>query len=313
MGRIIISGASGDLGRRVTELLLAADPDIELTLVSRTPDKLYKHKNPGIRVMRGDYQEPESLNEAYAGGEILFLISGLNLGRRVAETRNALAAAQQAGVRHIVYTSVGGIHPANPALSARDHYQSELDLRESGLAYTFLRNALYSEIISNILVAPAAACGVMAQATGNGRLAPAAKADVARSAAAVLLAAQNHAGAVYEITGPELLTFEDIARIGAQVHGGPIDYQPISAEDRLAFFDSVGIPRTYDPSMPPSADGHMWASDELVTAEVAIAEGYQEVLSGHVQLITGRAPETLHSVMEATKSVRYDQIPAEVS
>ncbi|WP_458782400.1 SDR family oxidoreductase [Arthrobacter sp. D3-16] len=313
MGRIIISGASGDLGRRVTELLLAADPDIELTLVSRTPEKLYKHKTPGIRVMRGDYQEPDSLNAAYTGGEVLFLISGLNLGRRVSETRNAIAAAKRAGIRHIVYTSVGGVHPNNPALSARDHYQSELDLRNSGLDYTFLRNALYSEIISNILVAPATASGVMAQASADGRLAPAAKADVARSAASVLLQAEKHVGAVYEITGPELLTFEEIARIGSEVHGTPINYMPISADERLAFFDSIGIPRTYDPSMPPSADGHMWASDELVTAEVAIAEGYQTILSGHVKLITGRDPEHLRSVMETVKSVPYDQIPAEVS
>ena len=65
--------------------------------------------------------------------------------------------------------------------------------------------------------------------------------------------------------------------------------------------------------MPPSADGHMWASDEFVTAEVAIAEGYQTVLSGHVKLITGRNPEYLRSVMESVKSVPYDQIPAEVS
>jgi len=313
LGRIIISGASGDLGRRVTKILLAADPDIELTLVSRTPEKLYKHKTHGIRVMRGDYQEPDSLNAAYTGGEVLFLISGLNLGHRVSETRNAIAAAKHAGIRHIVYTSVGGIHPNNPALSARDHYQSELDLRASGLDYTFLRNALYSEIISNVLVAPATSSGDISQATAKGRLAPAAKADVARSAATVLLESAKHVGAVYEITGPELLTFEEIAYIGSEVHDTPIKYVPISADERLAFFDSIGIPRTYDPSMPPSADGHMWASDELVTAEVAIAEGYQTVLSGHVKLITGRDPECLRSVMESVKSVRYDQIPAEVS
>jgi NAD(P)H dehydrogenase (quinone) len=212
-----------------------------------------------------------------------------------------------------VYTSVGGIHPNNPALSARDHYQSELDLRASGLDYTFLRNALYSEIISNVLVAPATSSGDISQATAKGRLAPAAKADVARSAATVLLESAKHVGAVYEITGPELLTFEEIAYIGSEVHDTPIKYVPISADERLAFFDSIGIPRTYDPSMPPSADGHMWASDELVTAEVAIAEGYQTVLSGHVKLITGRDPECLRSVMESVKSVRYDQIPAEVS
>ncbi len=65
--------------------------------------------------------------------------------------------------------------------------------------------------------------------------------------------------------------------------------------------------------MPPSADGHLWASDELVSAEVAMAEGYQAVLSHHVQQITGREPETLRSVMEKVRSVRYDRIDSTVS
>ncbi|XVQ09654.1 SDR family oxidoreductase [Spirillospora sp. CA-255316] len=313
MGRIVISGASGDLGRRVTDLLLEADPDVELTLVTRTPQKLDQYAERGISVRPGDYQHPDRLEAAYAGAETLFLISGLNLGRRVSEHRNAIAAAQRAGIRHVVYTSVGGVQPTNPALSAQDHYQSELDLQASGLAYTFLRNALYAEIVSNILVAPAAASGVMAQATGDGYLAPVAKADIARSAAVCLLRPEQHAGAVYEITGPELLHFDQIAAIGSEVHGTPIKYIRVSADERLAFYDSIGIPRTYDPTMPPSADGHMWASDELVSADVAIAEGYQAVLSHHVKQLTGREPEPLRSVMERVKLVRYDQIDATIS
>lgn len=310
MSRIVISGASGDLGRRVTDLLLAADPNQELTLVSRTPSKLAHHTRPGIRLREGEYQKPDLLEAAYADGDVLFLISGLNLGRRVTEHRNAIEAAKKAGISHIVYTSVGGVQAANPALSAIDHYQSELDLRASGVAYTFLRNHLYAEIVSNILVAPSAETGLMTQASGDGYLAPVAKSDVANCAAACLLDPLKHAGAVYEITGPELLNFEQIAAIGSDIHGTAIRYNPITAEERLAFFDSIGIPRTYDPDMPPSQDGHLWASDELVSAEVAIAEGHQALLSHHVKMITGKDPVPLRTVMEQVKSVRYDHIGA---
>lgn len=308
MGRIVISGASGDLGRRVTNLLLKNDPDVDLVLMTRTPAKLAEHAAAGITVLQGEYQDRASLDAAYAGAETLFLISGLNLGRRVEEHRNAIAAAQKAGIRNVVYTSVSGVQPNNPAMSAKDHYQTELDLRASGLNFTFLRNALYAEIVSNIQVAPAAASGQLEMATGYGYLAPIAKADLAQAVATILQDPQAHAGAVYEITGPELLNYEDIVRIGSEVHGTPISYTPVTAEERLAYFDSVGMPRTYDPNMPLSPDGHMWASDELVTADVAVSLGYQAILSQHFQQITGQEPEALRSVMERVKSVRYDRI-----
>ena len=308
MSRIVISGASGDLGRRVTKLLLKNTAHEDLTLVTRTPGKLSDRAAQGIRVLQGEYQDRESLDAAYLGAETLFLISGLNLGRRIAEHRNAIAAAQRAGIRHIVYTSVSGVQPNNPAMSAKDHYQTELDLRASGLNFTFLRNALYSEIVSSIQIAPAAASGRLEMATGFGSLAPAAKADVARAAAAVLQDPQEHEGAVYEITGPQLLNYEDIARIGAEIYDAPIAYTPVTPEERQAFFDSIGMPRTYDPNMPLNPDGHLWASDELVTADMAVAQGYQAVLSQHVKQITGQEPETLRSVMERVKSTRYDLI-----
>lgn len=308
MSRIVISGASGDLGRRVTKLLLKNIPNINLTLVTRTPEKLSDRAAEGIRVLQGEYQDRESLDSAYLGAQTLFLISGLNLGRRISEHRNAIAAAQKAGISHIVYTSVSGVQPNNPAMSAKDHYQTELDLRASGLNFTFLRNALYSEIVSSIQVAPAAATGRLEMATGSGCLAPAAKADVARAAAAVLQDPQEHEGAVYEITGPQLLSYDDISRIGSEIYGTPIAYTPVTPAERQAFFDSVGMPRTYDPSMPPNPDGHLWASDELVTADMAVAQGYQAVLSQHIKQITGQEPETLRSVMERVKAVRYDLI-----
>lgn len=313
MSRIIISGASGDLGRRVTGLLLAADPGRELILTTRTPEKLAHLESSTVQVRLSDYQHPNTVRDAYEGGDVLFLISGLNLGRRVSEHRGAIAAALHAGVGHVVYTSVGGVQPGNPALSAIDHCQTESDLRESGLKYTFLRNALYAEIVSNILIAPAVPSGILSQATGDGCLAPVAKDDVARSAATCLMNPERHEGRAYEITGPELVDFHRIAATASEVHSTPIEYRPITSQERLAFFDAVGIPRTYDPTMPASPDGHHWASDELVSAEMAIAEGFQAVQSLHVKQITGRDPEPLRSVMERVRAIRYDEIDATVA
>lgn len=310
MSRIVISGASGDLGRRVTDLLLGANPEMNLTLVTRNPAKLPRRDAAGLRVCRGDYRDSASLDAAYEGGDILFLISGLDLGKRVQEHRNAIAAAKKSGISHIVYTSVGGVQRNNPALSAKDHYQTELDLRASGLEYTFLRNALYSEILTNIVIPPAVASGRLELSMANAHMAPLSKRDVARCAARCLLDAERHAGAVYEVTGAEMLSFHDMAAIASQVHGKPVSYVPVTPEQRLAFFDSLGYPREYNPDMKPSADGHMWASDELLSAELAVAQGYQAVMSHHVEQITGQAPESFRSVMERCKSTRYDQIDA---
>ncbi|OZC54804.1 NAD(P)-dependent oxidoreductase [Rhodococcus sp. RS1C4] len=307
MTRIVISGASGDLARRVTKQLIAADPLRDLTLVTRTPAGI-DVDGPNVSVRPGDFAKPELFHEAYRGGDILFLVSGLNLGRRTIEHRNAIEAAKKAGIGHIVYTSVGGVQPGNPALSAIDHYETEQDLRTSGLAYTILRNALYAEIVSAIWLAPAAREGVLEMATGHGALAPVSKVDVARAASAILTAPDRHVGAVYEITGPELLSMTEIVRLGSEAFGTDISYRPVSEQERLDFFDSVGMPRTYDPNMQPSPDGHMWASDELVSADVAVACGYQALLSRHVEQITGQPPISLRSVLDTMKGVRYDRI-----
>lgn len=308
MGSIVISGASGDLGRRVTDILLAENPEVDLRLVTRAPAKLAARATHGVQVHYGDYGDPSSLEAAYAGAETLLLISGLNIGHRVQEHRNAISAAQKAGIKNIVYTSVGGVHPHNPALSARDHYQSEQDLRACGLGVAILRDALYAEIVTNFIIRAALPFGEFNMAAGNGYLAPVSKLDVVRCVAACLSNAAYHAGATYEITGPQLLNMHDIARIGAEFHGKPIIYKPVSAEERLAFLDSVGLPRTFTADMPMSPDGHMWASDELVSADCAIAQGYQGVMSRHVYYLTGREPETLQQVFTRCKDKRYDEL-----
>jgi NAD(P)H dehydrogenase (quinone) len=308
MSRIVISGASGNLGRYVTDLLLENDNGPELTLVTRTPSKLLHRECEKVSVRYGDFTDPASLDAAYAGGETLLLISSLNVGRRLEEHRNAITAAKQAGIKYIVYTSFQGVHPKNPSLASQDHYQTERLLRESGIEHVVLRDSLYAEIFTNVVIAAAVPVAEFQMAAGDGIIAPVSKRDVAHCAVKCVLNPEYHAGAVYELTGPELLNLHDLARIGSEFHDTPIKYVPVTPQERLALLDALGFPRTYSPEMDKNPAGAMWASDEMLAGDIALAQGFHAILSHHVKFLTGREPESLWSVFERCKGKRYDEL-----
>ncbi|MES2301417.1 MAG: SDR family oxidoreductase [Pseudomonadota bacterium] len=306
MHNIVISGASGDLGRRITAILLDRIAPANLALVTRTPAKLADRAQVGVAVHAGDYNDPAALEAAYAGSDVLMLISGLAVTKRVPEHRNAINAAKKAGIKHIVYTSVAGIHPRNPTLSATDHIVTEGDLRDSGLGYTILRNATYAEVFPTIASQPALRSGKWIQAAGEGLMAPVSKRDIALCAATCLMHPDLHNGAIYEISGTELVSFRDIAAITSEVYGVPIEYVPVTTEERYAQFDAMGVPRTYSESMDAHPDTHLWASDEMVTADIAWSMGFHAILSHHVKFITGKDPYTLREVFAFCKGRSYD-------
>jgi len=306
MARIVVSGASGNLGRKITQLLLERIPAGELTLVTRTPAKLADRQAQGVAVHTGDYRDPAGLERAYAGKDTLMLISGLDVTHRVPEHRNAIDAARRAGIRHIVYTSTAGIHPRNPTLSASDHIQTEADLRISGLVHTVLRNAAYAEVFPTIAAQPALKSGKWYQVPGEGRFAPVSRWDVARCAVHCLLDVERHGGATYEISGPELVTFREIAALTADVYGVPIEYVTVTPEERFAQFDAMGVPRKYSADMQVHPDAHVWSSEEMVSADLAFAQDFHAILSRHVHFITGREPATLRDVYMRCKGRDYN-------
>ncbi len=219
--KIIVSGASGQLGGMVVEELLARGVAPEnLILVSRTPETLANYAAMGAITRFGDFAQPESLDSAYAGGTRMLLISINTFGERPMLHGNAIDAAVRAGVRHVAYTSFVDAEN-NPSPIAADHRATESLLRESGLAWTMLRNQLYMD-------------GVVAQASrmlGSGRVEVAAdeartayvtRADCAAAAAAVL-ATPGHENRVYEITGPAAIGAREIAAAASEVTGIPIE------------------------------------------------------------------------------------------
>jgi NAD(P)H dehydrogenase (quinone) len=221
--KIIISGASGQLGGLVVKELLARGvPANDLILVSRTPEKLDEFKKLGAITRSGDFAKPESLPAAFAGGTKMLLISiGFGAGPRPEAHKNAIDAAVAAGVKQIAYTSFVAISRGDTAGIASDHFQTEEILKKSGVAWTMLRNSIYS----NALVQQAAkmlADGKATVSATDGRIGYVTREDCAAAAAAVL-STPGHENKVYDITGPELIGPREIAAAASAIAGKPIE------------------------------------------------------------------------------------------
>jgi NAD(P)H dehydrogenase (quinone) len=298
---IVISGASGAFGRMAAERLLAKIEPAQLVLVTRNPAALADFAARGAQVRFGDFDRPESLREAFKGADKLLLISTLDVGeRRRRQHQVAIEGAMAAKVRHVIYTSSVGIHPRSPAFVIEDHLFTEEALRHSGLPFTFMRDAQYAEVITTMIAPPAVASGEWFSSAADGCMAFISKQDCVASAVAVLTS-PGHEGAVYEITGPELLSFGDCARIAAQVTGKPIKFVNVSHEAMQARFDAAGVPRRHIEGTLHKAAG-AWGSEEMMSYERGIREGYFAVASHHVKLLTGRPARSLREVYEATRS-----------
>ncbi len=306
MTRYVISGASGSMGGKIAARLLAQIAAEDLTLTTRTPEKLGAYAARRVAIHQADYNDPAALERAYAGCDVLMLISSLAVTKRVPEHRNAINAAKKAGIKHIVYTSTAGIHPQNPTLSASDHIVTEDDLRRCGMGTTTLRNACYAEVFPTVAAQPVLRSGEWVQVEGNGKLAPISKDDIARTAVACLLDPARHNGAVYEITGPELVSFRDIAAMASEVYGVPIKYTSVSVEARYAMLDALGVPRQFTDGMDGHPDAHLWCSEEMVSADIAFQAGYHAILTGHVEFITGEKPASLREVFDRCKGKDYN-------
>jgi NAD(P)H dehydrogenase (quinone) len=236
---IAVTGATGQLGRLVITELLKSVSANELVAVARTPDKAADLAALGVQVRRGDYTLPETLVDALAGVDKLLLISSSEVGQRVAQHANAIAAAKSAGVKLLAYTSI--LHADSTPLGLGDeHRQTEALLAQSGLPFVLLRNGWYTENYAASIPA-ALQYGVLLGSAGEGRIASAARADYAAAAAAVLLK-ENQAGKVYELAGDASYTLGDFAAAIAKQSGKPVAYQDMPPADFAAALKHAGLP-----------------------------------------------------------------------
>lgn len=297
MSRIVITGASGNYGRGLTDRLIEAGRAGDLILITRSPEKLADRTAQGCTVRYGDFDKPETLAAAVQGAQKMLLISGTRVGARVVQHKAAIDAAAAAGVQHIAYTSFIGIDdPANPAEVRHDHIETERLIRASGMAWTMLRDAHYADAMILMAGPQVMQSGQWVSNAGEGLEAMVWRDDCIASAAAVLLG-EGHESQVYNITGPELQTFREVAAIMAEVTGRAVEYVSTTDAEQYAMFDAMGIPRR--PVDDQSVAGIPWNSDDMVSFGRAIREGFLEVCSDDVERLTGRKARSVRAMIEA--------------
>lgn len=236
---IVITGASGQLGRLVVQELLKSVPASQLVAAVRNPEKVADFAELGVQVREMDYTQPETLTSAFAGAEKLLLISSSEVGQRAAQHANAIAAAKEANVDLIAYTSI--LHADNSPIGlAEEHRQTEALLAESGVPYVLLRNGWYTEnytmgIPVNLQM------GGMIGCAGEGKLSLATRADYAAAAAAVLLT-EDQAGEVYELAGDAAYTLSEFAAEISRQANTEIGYQNMPEAAYVEALLSAGLP-----------------------------------------------------------------------
>ncbi|MYM93155.1 NAD(P)H-binding protein [Duganella vulcania] len=236
---IIVTGASGQLGRLVIARLLKTVPAAQIVAAVRDVAKVADLAAQGVQVRRADYADPASLDAAFQGAAKVLLISSSELGQRGPQHRNVVDAAVRAKAGLLAYTSV--LHAdTSPLALAAEHRETEAAVRASGLPYTLLRNGWYVENYTGGLGA-ALAHGALAGGAGEGRISAAARADYADAAAAVLASA-GPVQQVYELAGDQAFTLGELAAEVSRQSGKQIPFHNLPQQDYREMLVSVGLP-----------------------------------------------------------------------
>ncbi|WP_432193395.1 SDR family oxidoreductase [Streptomyces sp. bgisy027] len=235
---IVVTGATGHLGRHVVEQLLEKVPADQVTAVVRTPEKAADLAERGVKLAVADYSAPATFEGLFAAGDKVLLISGSEVGNdRVGQHKAVIDAAKAAGVALLAYTSAPG---SLTAALADDHRGTEKALLESGLPYTLLRNGWYHENYTENL-APVLEHSAVTHAAGAGRVSSASRADYAAAAVAVLTG-EGHENQTYELGGDVAWSFAEYAAELSRQTGKEIAENPVSVEAFTGILAGAGLP-----------------------------------------------------------------------
>ncbi len=292
----IVTGVGGYVSASVAERLLEAEGADRLVVASRDQKVLDAWRDRGVDARYADYNDKASLVDAFRGGERLFLVSAMEAGpSRQRQHRNAVEAAVEAGVQHIVYTSfIGTERPEVNSVEVADHKFTEGLIQASGLRWNMLRNNQYADAMAENQAAIAITSGQSIGNTGEGLVGFVARSDVAAVAAAIMLGA-GEPDTGYDVTGPELLSYRQVGEMIAELSGAPITIVDLSDDEMYAMWDALGVPRdaTGDFSKSPVP----WASDGMVTFGQMIRAGHLARLTDVVERFTGSKPRALRDLM----------------
>lgn len=279
---IVVTGATGKLGRLAIEELLKRTPPGALAAVVRAPEKAADLAARGVQIRQGDYARPETLVSALAGAEQVLFISSNEVGKRTAQHAAVVEAARRAAPRLLAYTSLLHADTSRMGLAA-EHKATEAAIRASGLPFAFLRNGWYLENYTENL-APALQHGAILGSAGSGRIAAATRADYAAAAAAVITGA-GHEGKTYELAGDVAFTMAELAAEVSRQAGKPVAYRDLPEAEYAAALVAAGLPKP--------------VADMFADSDVGITRGELDDASGDLRRLIGRPTTPLAAAVAA--------------
>ena len=285
---LLVTGASGQLGRSVIDLLLEEGAG-KVVAMTRDPAKLAGLAGRGVEVRKGDFDDGDTLAAAFAGVDRVLIISTDAVGRpggRKQHHRTAVEAAVAAGVKHIVYTSGPSPHPDAAFAIADDHYWSEQAIAASPVGWTMLRNNLYAEIALMGLV-NAVASGTLMTATHGGARSYVTREDCAR-VAAVALANSFEGTRILDVSGPAPVTQAELAAMASAITGRAVALVDVSDEVLHEALTGFGMPAP--------------VVDMLAGFDRDAAQGYYAITTSIVEDLTGTPPMALKTFLEQNRA-----------
>jgi len=279
---IVITGATGALGRLVIDELLARIPAEQIVAVVRDAARAADLAARGVGLRIADYNKPETLAGAFRAGDVVLLISGSEVGRRIPQHTAVVDAAKAAGVARIAYTGMLG-GPAADFLLAAEHKATEQVILDSGLPYTFLRNGWYTENYTAQI--PAQLQHGVVRSTGDGRVGSAARRDFAAAAATVLLG-EGHENKAYELSGDEAWSLAEYAAELSRQSGRKVAHADVPPEALRGILRGAGVPEAF--------------ADIVVDLDVsAISRGQLRGGNGDLSRLIGRPTTPLSDTIAA--------------
>lgn len=272
-----VTGSTGHLGALVARHL--ADRGVPQRLLARDPGRV-PHLADGVALPMS-YSDQDAARAALVGAKVLFMVSAAEAADRLEQHRAFIDAAAAAGVEHVVYTSFLGAAAGCTFTLGRDHFATEQHLRGSGMAWTFLRDNFYLDVLPHFVGED----GVLRGPAGDGRVSAVARADVARVALEVLVDPAAHRGATYDLTGPESLTMTEVAETISAVTGRAVRFHDETVEE--AYASRLRWP------------AEQWQYDAWVSTYLAIARGEVAAVSEDVARLTGVPPMGLADLLRA--------------
>lgn len=284
---ILVTGASGKLGGTVIRHLLESqgvDPS-RIVAATRSPDGLASLAAKGVKVVKADFDEPASLEKAFAGAGTVLIVSTDALdgaGTRLRQHKAAVAAAAKAGVKRLAYTSLP-MAESSAVSFAPDHFGTEEAIKATGLPYLIFRNGWYAENLFMSLPT-ALKTGQWYSSAGTGGTAFIARDDIA-AAIAGGLANPPSGSAVYTLTGGVALTNAEVAAMASRATGKPLAVVDLTDDQLAGGMKAAGVPEAIVPT--------------LVSFDTATRKGDLAKVTDDVARLSGKQPTPLSDFIKA--------------